>query len=109
MKTEKKSNPFSKILFLLFLIYCGLFIAKETGYYDKSIREKVIFTQNKINDFEKDIAEGKEVNVISYLPKEEDYSNIYTKTANVVSNKLSTIFSSKVKNVWDFIRALFIS
>lgn len=107
--TNDKKNPFFKILSLLFLVYLGLFIAKETGYYDKNIREKTLLTETKINDFENDLKSGKPVDVISYLPEEKDYSNILTKSANKVSNKIGILVNSKSKNIWDFIKTLFIS
>lgn len=105
----KKKNPFFTLLLILFLIYLGLFIANETGFYDKSVRDKTILTQKKIEDFEKDIKEGKNIDATSYLPKEKDYSNVFTKSANKISNKLGLLVNNKSKNIWQFIKALFIS
>lgn len=44
-----------------------------------------------------------------YFPKEVDYSNVFTKSANNISNKIGLVVNSKAKNVWDFIKTLFIS
>ena len=105
----KKHNFFKKIFILVFLLYLALFMASKTGYYEKSIKDKTYLTNNKIKEFEKDVSEGKNVDAKSYLPKNVDYSNIFTKSANNISNKIGLVVNYKFKNVWDFIKTLFIS
>ena len=105
---KNKMHPFFKILLVLFIIYVSLFIANQTGYYEKIVRDKTIMTEEKRVQFEKDLEDNKVIDMISYLPEEEDYSNFVTKSANVINNKLSDIFSDEVHNVWDFLKSLFI-
>ena len=68
-----------------------------------------IVQQIRDKEFEKDISEGKNVDAKDYFPKEVDYSNVFTKSANNISNKIGLVVNSKAKNVWDFIKTLFIS
>lgn len=105
----KKHNFFKTLLILVFLLFLALFIASKTGYYEKSVKDKTFLTNKKLKEFEKDISEGKDVDAKDYLPKEVDYSNVFTKSANNISNKIGLVVNSKAKNVWDFIKTLFIS
>ena len=105
----KKHNFFKTLFILVFLLFLALFIASKTGYYEKSVKDKTYLTNKKLKEFEKDISEGKNVDAKDYFPKEVDYSNIFTKSANNISNKIGLVVNSKAKNVWDFIKTLFIS
>ena len=105
----KKHNFLKTLFILVFLLYLALFIAGKTGYYEKSVKDKTYLTNKKLKEFEKDISEGKNVNAKDYFPKEVDYSNVFTKSANNISNKIGLVVNSKAKNVWDFIKTLFIS
>ena len=104
---KKKMHPFLKILIVLFFIYLALYIANLTGYYDKSIREKTILTEEKKREFEKDLKEGKNVQIKTYLQSEKDYSNFLTKSANKINNKLGDFFSDDLNGLWLFIKSLF--
>lgn len=105
----KKHNFFKTIFILVFLLFLALFIASKTGYYEKSVKDKTYLTNKKLKEFEKDISEGKNVDAKDYFPKEVDYSNVFTKSANNISNKIGLVVNYKAKNVWDFIKTLFIS
>lgn len=105
----KKHNFFKTLFILVFLLFLALFIASKTGYYEKSVKDKTYLTNKKLKEFEKAISEGKNVDAKDYFPKEVDYSNVFTKSANNISNKIGLVVNSKAKNVWDFIKTLFIS
>ena len=105
----KKHNFFKKLFILVFLLFLALFIASKTGYYEKSVKDKTYLTNKKLKEFEKDISEGKNVDAKDYFPKEVDYSNVFTKSANNISNKIGLVVNYKAKNIWDFIKTLFIS
>ena len=105
----KKHNFIKTLFILVFLLFLALFIASKTGYYEKSVKDKTYLTNKKLKEFEKDISEGKNVDAKDYFPKEVDYSNIFTKSANNISNKIGLVVNYKAKNIWDFIKTLFIS
>lgn len=105
----KKHNFLKTIFILVFLLFLALFIASKTGYYEKSVKDKTYLTNKKLKEFEKDISEGKNVDAKDYFPKEVDYSNVFTKSANNISNKIGLVVNYKAKNIWDFIKTLFIS
>ena len=105
---KKKLHPILKILLVLFVFYVILYALAKTGYYDKRIKDKTTFTQEKIQEFENDIAQGETINMGEYLPKKEDYANILTKSANAFTHKLSLILTNNSDNIIAFFKALFI-
>ena len=105
----KKHNFLKTLFILVFLLFLALFIASKTGYYEKSVKDKTYLTNKKLKEFEKDISEGKNVDAKDYFPKEVDYSNVFTKSANNISNKIGLVVNYKAKNIWNFIKTLFIS
>lgn len=108
MKKKKKNNWFFRILSLLFIMYLALFISLHTGYYEKTVRDRTLMTEEKIKEFEEDVANNMIVDIKDYLPEEKDYSNFFTNSANSLSNVLSNILDNNAENVWDFIKSLFI-
>ena len=105
---KKKMHPFFKLLIVFLIIYSVLFVLNETGYYEKSIRNRTALTEQKRLEFEKDLEEGKMVSVISYLPEKEDYSNILTRSANYLANRLGDVVDNNVESIFRFLKALFI-
>ena len=106
--TKKKPNWFLRILSILFFIYVTFYIADITGYYEKSVRKQAVMTEEARAQFEKDLLQNKAVDIKDYLPKEIDYSNTLTKTANNLEIALCSFFENDLKGVWDVLRALFI-
>ena len=106
---KKKGSWFFRILIVLFIMYIALFMASQTGYYDKKVRDKTIMTEQQIKKFEDDVANNKTMDIASYLPKTPDYSNFLTKSANKIENKLEKILNNEAPNVWNFIKSLFIN
>lgn len=106
--TKKKPNWFLRILSILFFIYVTFYVADITGYYEKTVRKQAIMTEEARAQFEKDLANNKSVDIKDYLPKEIDYSNFFTKSANETEMALCSFFENDLKGVWDVLRALFI-
>ena len=106
---KKKNNWFFRILTVLFIIYLALFISLHTGYYEKTVRDRTLMTEEKIKEFEKDVANNIAVDIKDYLPPQEDYSNFFTKSASTISKTLGNVLDNNAQNFWDFIKSLFIS
>jgi archaellum component FlaF (FlaF/FlaG flagellin family) len=74
------------VLLILFIIFLCIFISSTSGYYEYSNNKKTVFTEDKIKQFEKDVAEGKNVNINDYLKTEsKDYTNNITNIGDGVS------------------------
>ena len=74
---EKIFNNIIKFIFIaLFLIFLTIYFSQATGYYDFELHKKSVFTQEKIKQFEEDVAAGKDVTIEDYLVEtRKDYSN----------------------------------
>lgn len=108
MEKEKKSSIFIKILAVLLFLYIILFVLKESGYYERKMQEKVAMTKDQIAVFESDIANNVATDIIDYLPKEKDYSSVFTKGANDLANNLGNAIDNNFKGIFAFIKSLFI-
>ena len=105
---KKKNNWFSKLIVILFVIFLGLFIASKSGFYEAKVNKKTLMTNEAIKQFEKDIEEGKVVDVNNYFKEEtKDYSNTLTKTADKITKACEDLLSGSIKDVWEFFKLLF--
>ena len=74
------------VTILLFLAFLIIFSSSKSNYYEYSNHKKGVYTEEKIKEFEKDIEEGKNVNIKDYITYDEkDYSNNLTKFADSLS------------------------
>lgn len=75
------------IIIILFVIYLFIFSSSSSGYYEYSNNKKTVFTEEKIKEFEKDIEEGKKVDINNYLEYEsKDYNNKITNIGLYISD-----------------------
>ena len=97
-------NFFLIILSILFIIFLIIYCSSNSKYYEYTNHKKVIVTNEKIKEFEKDISEGKNVNINDYIKDEsKDYSNNITKVGDFISNNMFDISSKVVKISYNFI------
>lgn len=108
METKKKPNYFKIILISLFVIYISLYILNSTGYYDGSIRRKTELTESEIKRFEKDIDEGKVMDVNDYLEgHKKDYTNKTSKMGYAISTNLEYCLNEGIKEIIKVLSKLF--
>ena len=71
MKKEDRIKLLNKIgkmlIFILFCTFTTLYISQATGHYEYNQRRKVALTDEKISQFEKDVAAGKEIRIENYM------------------------------------------
>ena len=89
-------------VFIVFLIvaFLGLFYAYQNGYYRKVQGDKVILTNQKIEEFEKDIKDGKDITIEDYLEEEKDYSTNSTKLSLKISDKIADGIDRVIKFIF---------
>lgn len=93
MESKKEKNYITVISLIFFIIFIILYISKEAGYYEYKSYQKTILTEEAIKRFEKDISEGKDVNINEYVEVEyKDYSNKFT----VLGSKLGEVAESVI-------------
>ena len=103
----KKKNIYLRILGILFMLYLSLMIAIDAGYYEKIMGEKTVITEEKMKEFERDIKEGKDVELYDYIKEEKDYSNIFTKSGYNISHAVENIMGHGIDVIVDICKTLF--
>ncbi|MBR3661241.1 MAG: hypothetical protein IKN63_05030 [Bacilli bacterium] len=94
----KKKLKFIPII--LIIIFLALFYAYQNGYYEKYSRDKINLTNKNIEQFEKDILDGKDVSIEDYLEEEKSYE---TKTGSIslkISSKLENTINKGIKLIF---------
>lgn len=103
-----KKNKIAKIiLVLVFFSFLVTYIIYETGYYEYKLQNRTVLTKEQMEQFEKDVNEGKDVTLNDYLVETEvDYSNRLTDTTVKISNKVSYYFKKSVELVFKQVNRL---
>ena len=103
-----KKNKISKIiLILVFFTFLVSYIIYETGYYEYKLQNRTVLTKEQMEQFEKDVQEGKDVTLNDYLVETKtDYSNKLTNVTVNVSNKVSYYFKKSVELVFKQVNRL---
>ena len=108
MVKKKKTNIFIKLLIVFFIIYLGLYVINVSGYYEGRIREKTVLTESKIREFESKIQSGEDIDIKSFMDKEEvDYSNNLTVIGDNLTSSIETIISETSKIMGNILKSLF--
>ena len=84
------------LVFFLILIF-----AQSQGYYKNRNEKAKILTDEQINEFEKDISKGKEVDIKKYvLYEDKDYSNNVSSNVYKTSLKIEKAIDKTVKLIF---------
>lgn len=95
------------ILILLFSYFLLIFFSTESGYYEYLNNQKATFTEEKIKEFEKDISEGKNVNIKDYLDiNTKDYTNNITNVGDKISIFVSKSINFIIKGSYKLLEGL---
>ncbi len=93
--------------FILFIIFICIFSASSSGYYEYSNNKKTVFTEEKIKQFEKDVSEGKKVNINDYMDtKSNNYSNKVTDLGDNISDFLNRTVNFILKGGFEIIEKM---
>jgi len=108
-KEKKKVNRNFKILFIGILIAFGFaYIAAMSGYYESHVRRDTTLTREAILEFERDIAEGRPVDIRDYIQGTvNDYRNQYSRLGYNVSRGINSVLTDGLSGVLEFFRVLF--
>lgn len=102
----KKKLP-KLILFLVCFSFIVTYIIYETGYYEYKLQNRTVLTKEQMEQFEKDINDGKDVTLNDYLVETEvDYTTKLTDTTVKVSNKVNTYLKKGVELVFKQVNKL---
>ena len=95
-----KKKVFKGLILITIVCFFGLYYAYSNGYYEKRQQDKVILTNEMIEEFEQDIKDGKDVTIEDYFEEEKDYSSRVSRLSLNMSDKASNIVDSAIKYIF---------
>ena len=105
---KKKKNYFWLILSALFLVFVAYMVAYNSGYYEANISKKSRITEEKLQEFEQDVKEGKEIDVKDYVETDYiDYSSSVSKLGNKLASSIDNFMDSGLTDFFNFLGKLF--
>ena len=106
MKEKEKNNIFLKIITILFLIFISLYLLDNLGYYNIASKNKII-TEKKMKEFERDIQEGKKIDLKEYTRDETNYKNIYSEIGYNTSMFIDKVLNKSFSRIGKILKELF--
>lgn len=89
------------IILIIVIAFISSYLIASSGYYEYTMQEKTILTNEKIKEFEQDIKENKDIDLKEYFEEEEiDYSNKLTTLVYNLSEKSNEITRKLIKNIF---------
>lgn len=85
---------------ILLIFFLALYLSSyNTSYYEN----KNILTEDAIKRFEKDLKEGKKINVNNYIEKEKNYNNKVSTYTLKLSNLIDKCINKSLKLVLKYL------
>lgn len=107
MKHKKKQKAFKIIFIFLFIAYITIYISQKSGYMDFQNYKKSYLTQEKIEQFEKDIKAGKKVDLTQYSDTDKkNYSNTISNAGYSLSSSISGLVNKGVVGLFETVAKL---
>lgn len=111
MKTEDKKKIcgkiFSRIFLALFVAFLAIYVSSATGYYEFEQHNKMVLTEEKIKEFEQDVASGKDVDIKKYVVNDvPNYQNNISKLGSTVSTNLENLIQTGIESTFSFFSKL---
>ena len=108
MKKEDKKKICNKIcakIFMALLIaFFALYVSEATGYYEFEQHKKTTLTEEKIKQFEQDVAEGKNIDISDYVNDEDyDYQTKVSKAGLYISENIGDVVKSGIEGTFKFL------
>ena len=96
----------NKIVLFIFLtltvFFMLLMFAQSQGYYKNRNEKAKILTEKQINEFEKDIAKGKNVDIKKYvLYEDKDYTNKVSNNIYKTSLQVEKVVDKTIKLIFN--------
>ena len=107
-KIDRREKFIVRVFYLLLISFIVLYFSKSSGYYEYTTHRQVALNESQIEKFEKDIKDGKNVNVEEYAKLgEANYSNFASNAGNTISECLKDIVVGGIDGTIDFLGQLF--
>ena len=95
------NNLIKLITVIILLIFISSYLVASTGYYEYTMQQKTIITNEKIKEFEEDIKNNQNIDLKDYLKEEEiDYSNKFTNLVYSISDTSNKLTRKAIKYIF---------
>ena len=85
-------------ILVITLIFISSYLIALTGYYEYTMQQRTIITNEKIKEFEEDIKNNENIDIKDYFEKEEiDYSNKITNLVYNISDNSNKLARKAIK------------
>lgn len=85
----------------ILFIFISSYMISTSGYYEYNLQRKTIITNEKIKQFEEDIKNNKEIDLIDYLDDEEiKYTNKFTTLIYNISDNSNKLARKTIKYIF---------
>ena len=86
------------IILIIVIIFISSYLISSSGYYEYTMQQRTIITNEKIKEFENDIKNNENIDLKEYLNKEEiDYSNKITTLVYNISESSNNLARKAIK------------
>ena len=91
-------NIIKLIIIVTLIIFVSAYIISESGYYEYTMQQRTIITNEKIKEFEEDVRNNESIDLKEYLDKEQnDYSNKITTLVYNISDNSNKLARKAIK------------
>lgn len=95
------------ILIIICFSFVVTYIIYETGYYEYKLQNRTVLTKEQMEQFEKDVNDGKDVTLEDYFVETEvDYTNKLTDVTVNVSSKVNSYLKKGVELIFKQVNKL---
>lgn len=102
----KKSKWLKYIINLTLIIYSFIFFMVNLGYYEYAYYKKKVLTEEQIEKFEKDVLEGKELDINEYLSKDDEFIVKKKRLPLKISELIVSMTSKGINIVFNYLNKL---
>lgn len=83
---------------VIIVIFIVSYFVSESGYYEYTMKQRTVITNEKIKEFEQDIKDNKEIDLEDYLDNDQvDYSNKITSLVYNISDNSNKLARKVIK------------
>ena len=107
-KNKKINKRFKIIIYGIIVFFIFIYVGAITGYYESHVRRDTMLTAEALLEFERDIAEGRPVDIRNYLESNvNDFRNQSSRAGYNISNGINSVLTEGLAGAIDFFRMLF--
>lgn len=99
-----KKSIFKLLFFISFTSFVIAYVIGTTGYYEYELSNKRILTEEKMKEFEQEVANGEEIDLKDYtVNTHRDYTNKFTKGVTNTSLTLNKYLKKMIEKAFNLI------